>query len=385
MNCENCGKEVSSWGVRYGDRESIFCKDCFGTEEAQRIIDAKANKAIKTDSQKYSEQNIITDLQWYYSADGETQMGPVSEEELIKAIQKKEIFRSSLVWNEKLSDWKRVEDLSQFKEHFKVVPPPLPRQRIDEEVKSSTDLYRSVGNSQKKSFPKEDISSSDLEEKASNKKDLPTRWLNFYVNGWLPVGIIANLLGFSGDLSNEEIIFQIVWILFLALTFFGLKNREKWGLYLNWLIIFWLPIGGALMFVDHPYFVGYLLGGLVIFTVPNAIYFKKRKDLFNSKSDVKVANAKDDITFFNRNDKLKTPDNHRLKDLLTDSTYMLISILGDFENRIANYSRDLPVYLCYELNIRGYAISADLVERLNQFSQNEFQINFFDLTESYKL
>lgn len=394
MNCENCSKKISSWEARYGDRESVFCKECFGTEEAKKIIEAKGKKPItiqpiKVESSGHFEQITQSDLQWFYSPNGKIQVGPISEEELIKAVvEKKDISKSSLVWNETFDDWEKFENISRFKKYFRV-PPPLPKQNtVQSENESLDDKNDSVGNT----YSSAGISYSDLEEKEGIENNLPTRWLSFYVNGWLPVGIILNLLGFSGDLNEEEILFQTVWILFLALTFLGLKNRKKWGWYLNWLIIFWLPIGGSLMFINHPYFIGYLIGGLLIFAIPNAIYFKKRKNLFfhieqnqEVKNNIENRKSNSETTFFERSDKIKPPEDYKVKDLLTDSTSGLLLTLDDFENKVEHYSIDLPIYLCYELNIRGYTISADLVERLNQFSKNEFQLNFFDLTKKYKV
>ena len=41
MNCDNCGKEISSWKARYGSIDTVFCPKCFGTQEAEEIIKNK--------------------------------------------------------------------------------------------------------------------------------------------------------------------------------------------------------------------------------------------------------------------------------------------------------------------------------------------------------
>jgi hypothetical protein len=38
MNCDACGKKVSSWSIKYGPNNTAFCKDCFGTEKAKKLI-----------------------------------------------------------------------------------------------------------------------------------------------------------------------------------------------------------------------------------------------------------------------------------------------------------------------------------------------------------
>lgn len=46
MNCEVCTTKVSSGSARYGDNDTIFCKKCFGTDDAQNIIEA-SYKSLK--------------------------------------------------------------------------------------------------------------------------------------------------------------------------------------------------------------------------------------------------------------------------------------------------------------------------------------------------
>lgn len=41
MNCDNCGKYVSDWNVRFGKADSSFCKSCFESTEAIEIENLK--------------------------------------------------------------------------------------------------------------------------------------------------------------------------------------------------------------------------------------------------------------------------------------------------------------------------------------------------------
>ncbi|MBD3617451.1 MAG: YbjQ family protein [Gracilimonas sp.] len=49
MECDSCGKTISSWGARYGDLDTVFCKDCFDTPKAQKVINEKIK--LEEDSQ----------------------------------------------------------------------------------------------------------------------------------------------------------------------------------------------------------------------------------------------------------------------------------------------------------------------------------------------
>ena len=46
MECDSCGKSISSWGARYGEADTVFCKDCIDTPKAQKVI----NEKLKTDA-----------------------------------------------------------------------------------------------------------------------------------------------------------------------------------------------------------------------------------------------------------------------------------------------------------------------------------------------
>ena len=50
MQCDNCGTKVTSWNARYGGIDSVFCKNCFKTPQAEKIIANNLNQQIEPPS-----------------------------------------------------------------------------------------------------------------------------------------------------------------------------------------------------------------------------------------------------------------------------------------------------------------------------------------------
>ncbi|MGK7896810.1 MAG: DUF4339 domain-containing protein [Xenococcus sp. (in: cyanobacteria)] len=59
---------------------------------------------------------------WYYTTDGTTQLGPVSEEELKNLIRNGQLNRTSLVWQNGMEQWVYASTIPDL---FSDVPPPL--------------------------------------------------------------------------------------------------------------------------------------------------------------------------------------------------------------------------------------------------------------------
>lgn len=91
-----------------------------------------------------------------------------------------------------------------------------------------------------------------------------------------------------------------------------------------------------------------------------------------------------EIFFFEEKDKLIKPKDPRVADLQTDSTEMILKNLRKFEEYVSHYSNELPVYLCYELNKRGQAISPSLVNRLNQYAKEQGHKNFEEYIAQFR-
>jgi len=132
--------------------------------------------------------------------------------------------------------------------------------------------------------------------KAEADKHLPTRWLNFYVYFRIPVGIVlsvpsalALVASYSDDPTSVLLILTLEALLvcFCVFLFVGLHRRRFWGWRLNWyslvLDVVLNPLGKG----PAMYFLCLVVGALLWF-LPNAIYFKKRRYLFTTHQDQSV-------------------------------------------------------------------------------------------------
>ncbi len=69
-------------------------------------------------------------MDWYYNK-GDEVVGSVSEEEILNLIKENIIGKDTLVWNEKMEDWKVISEVSVFKSSVqRKQPPPLPKELI---------------------------------------------------------------------------------------------------------------------------------------------------------------------------------------------------------------------------------------------------------------
>lgn len=125
------------------------------------------------------------------------------------------------------------------------------------------------------------------------KSNLGTKWLSFYTYGFLPFRIVAGLVpvlaqydklreaGYSPTISFQDLAPSIIWGIFTLVVLYGLHKRQMWGWTINWVYLFAFvlgsPVGNTREF--GTYVVAIILLGLV-FLLPNFIYFKKRKVLF---------------------------------------------------------------------------------------------------------
>jgi len=44
MKCDACGKDVTSWSAKYGPKDTVFCKECFNTDEVEKISKESQDK-----------------------------------------------------------------------------------------------------------------------------------------------------------------------------------------------------------------------------------------------------------------------------------------------------------------------------------------------------
>lgn len=121
-----------------------------------------------------------------------------------------------------------------------------------------------------------------LEDYKKNKgKDLPVNWFNFYTYFRIPAGILIALSALmSGSISARIDIFVF------GVLLYGLHKRKLWGWKLNFLVIgveaifrsITLSYYEQIFSIDS--FLIFSLLILLIWVIPNYIYFNNRKYLF---------------------------------------------------------------------------------------------------------
>ncbi len=67
-------------------------------------------------------------VQWHYTTDDETTLGPVPEAELLKLLRDGAVPMSALVWNKDLTDWMPASE-TPLAAKLEAAPPPLPKTR----------------------------------------------------------------------------------------------------------------------------------------------------------------------------------------------------------------------------------------------------------------
>lgn len=96
-----------------------FCFGIFGfiflffltlSQSKQKILITKQMDLQKKED-PLSLLSLYADNLWYYVNENNEAIGPISHNLLKERFQKGKISLSSLVWNEKLSSWKKMQDL----------------------------------------------------------------------------------------------------------------------------------------------------------------------------------------------------------------------------------------------------------------------------------
>lgn len=131
-----------------------------------------------------------------------------------------------------------------------------------------------------------------------NNPQIPTRWLFFYTYILLPFNIVFSLahpFGEQEKLLEQGIKTQINPMVFIPIiigsifTFFviyGLHKRRLWGWICNWGFLIGTTLMGPMSTAPDigTYIVTIILLS-VTYLLPNYIYFKKRRYLFDPLSD----------------------------------------------------------------------------------------------------
>ena len=122
------------------------------------------------------------------------------------------------------------------------------------------------------------------------KGGIPIRWLDFYTYGKIPFVVLILIISFINILVNYSkvnnpllYLFLIIFEIIIAIVLFiGLHKRRLWGWKFNWFALFFevltitIPIANNV----NEYLI-IVCVFLVIWFLPNFIYFKKRKMLFS--------------------------------------------------------------------------------------------------------
>lgn len=124
-------------------------------------------------------------------------------------------------------------------------------------------------------------------------KELPARWLKFYIYVFLPFKILTSpvtilaeydtLIQAGHKVSLNPIVFIPIVILdiFICFVIYGLYKKRLWGWICNWIFLVLMifnPINYQISFGAN--IVAIILTFLIFF-LPNYFYFKKRKYLFS--------------------------------------------------------------------------------------------------------
>ena len=129
----------------------------------------------------------------------------------------------------------------------------------------------------------------DNEEDKKQEGELSVKWLDFYTYIRIPLGILFSIISLfraSTMLANDPIalvfnlIFTVLGISLAMFLFIGLHRRRLWGWRLNWVVLVLEVVLVPLDSVDLTMYIIFLIAISLLWLLPNAIYFKKRRHLF---------------------------------------------------------------------------------------------------------
>ncbi len=228
-------------------------------------------------------------MTWYFNRDGETR-GPLDEATFRAEVVAGRIYASDMLWQPGWPDWREASKVEGV-----FIPPPINRTPQHMPVDSrgaAASAEASIKNEKPKAPQVAPIGLSDpirVPTVNTNVSKLQIRWLTFYTYIRLPVGALGLLINvFSGSTSGDIAIVSILGAALAICVTIGLHKNRVWGWKLNW-----LQLGSEALFFAIFYGPGlnpgeigvgysflYLLIIIVVWVLPNGIYFRKRRDLF---------------------------------------------------------------------------------------------------------
>ncbi len=131
-------------------------------------------------------------------------------------------------------------------------------------------------------------SSVSLWYASTKEKGISIRWLSFYVDFLLPIGAIINVVSIADILSSELILIykllilylNCAWVIFLIIVYLGLRRGRLWGYRLNFVLLFLKSISSAIITTNYHFLAFFFV--FFIWSLPNAVYFFKRRVLFDA-------------------------------------------------------------------------------------------------------
>ena len=145
---------------------------------------------------------------------------------------------------------------------------------------------------------------SDRNKQLPPGTPLPTQWLKFYTNVRIPFGILYTLFVLPPAVAHETS--RIVAVVNIALTgagvtlllflFFGLRRRRAWGWRLNWVVLVLETLTFPIQRTsDATSAICFFCVVLVCWFWPNAVYFRKRRSMFEPFPVVETPTSGDSV------------------------------------------------------------------------------------------
>lgn len=136
---------------------------------------------------------------------------------------------------------------------------------------------------------KSKVSNIDLETKQNSEVEtikeqkLKTKWFNLYLYFVLPAIAVLSLFQIKKIGYIEA--YLALYVILIITAIFGLYRRKLWGWNLNWIIIVMYTASLTSLVTNKtkiPYWI-LLVIKIIVWFLPNLIYFKRRKQLFSGK------------------------------------------------------------------------------------------------------
>lgn len=120
MTCNSCGKSISTWSARYGKVDTVFCKECFGTHEAEKVENQRLEERNEKEEKKkkYSDEVykvILTTESHLNDVKIQERFGIVTSECVLGMNIFRDIFANfrDVFGGQSLSSQKVLEDLKE--------------------------------------------------------------------------------------------------------------------------------------------------------------------------------------------------------------------------------------------------------------------------------